>query len=619
MIKPVNVITKNVMEELNHIAKKYVASTSKLYIRVNSITTYIKTTKSALMEMSKNELKTYSQEKYLRDDSIEFEQEYDIDVLSTSHNYPFEYMSVEIEFNENDTLAYLVIKKGSKLNYSEYLHNDFLDYITEQKLRSGILLYLMDVDCSQTVKAFVDVIKKIKTLTFKEDKKILICKGFNEIKSIKAEICMSIEDDYSDDIEEEDDTKVDYADRGFLLNCTEGEELFEFTKPIQGKYGRTCRGDIIEVETIDLNARPSFGTDDSILIEDSFENIKFLASRSGYLMKKGDSYEVSNSIDLDEISFKTTGTIDSDLDIEISINVMKDNPLEDAVEKGMHIKVQQISIKGSTGPHSMIEARDVTIEGQTHEDSSIQCVNANLGLHKGKVIARDVEVKTLEGGEVIADSVKIVNAVRGKITAKTIQVDTLSSHVTLSASQSIQVGSVKGEDNHFIIDAAFSSGFDDKKEDDSSYLDEIKSELKDLQKRYKASYDKLKNNQEPCKKIKATIIKAKNQGKEIPKNLLKNFQICKMMNVKYKKLKEELVYKKDQFESLDKKSESTPQTIFDATIEFKQALHGYNTITYQLNKPERKIELKTDSKMRGKVFKLIEDDEGILRIINTDR
>jgi len=474
----------------------------------------------------------------------------------------------------------------------------------------------MDVECTQILKAFVSVVKKLKTLTFKEDKKILISQGFNKVKSVHPEICMSIEDNYTDDELEDDNVKVDYADRGFLLNCSEGEELFKFTKPIQGQCGRTCKGNIIEVEMIDLNAKPTFSVDDTILIEDSFDNIKYMSSKSGYLVKTGDKYEVSNSIDLDEISFKTTGTIDSDLDTEISINVMKDNPLEDAVEKGMHIRVQQISIKGSTGPHTIIEARDVSIEGQTHEDSSIQCVNAELGLHKGKIVARDVVVKTLEGGEVIADSVSVTNAVRGHITAKKIKVDVLGSHVVLKASESIDIGRVKGEDNIFIIDTSFSSGFDDKKEDDDSYFEKMKNELKDLQKRYKVVYEKLKSNQEPCKKIKATIIKAKSQGKEIPKKLLKNFQICKMMNLKYKKLKEELVHKKSQFEKINQKVESISHTVFDTKIEFKQAPRGYNKIIYQLNKPERTIELKTDDSMKGKIFKLIEDDEGILKIVN---
>ena len=237
----------------------------------------------------------------------------------------------------------------------------------------------------------------------------------------------------NDNTIENSEEKVDYADRGFLLNCAEGEQLFDFIKPQQGKHGRTCTGDIIKIETINLDAKPTFTVDNNIEIQDSFENIKYLATKSGYLMKKGSQYEVSNSIDIDEISFKTTGTIDSNLDTEISINVVKNNPLEDAIEKGMHVKVQNLSITGSIGPNTLVETRNLSVTGQTHQESSIKCVNANIKIHKGKITGRKVEVTTLDGGEIIADTAIISNAMSGKIRAKTIEIDILGSYVTMEA------------------------------------------------------------------------------------------------------------------------------------------------------------------------------------------
>jgi len=99
--------------------------------------------------------------------------------------------------------------------------------------------------------------------------------------------------------------------------------------------------------------------------------IKYLASKSGYLLQDGDNYDVSNSIEVDEISFKTIGTIDTDLDAEISINIVKKNPLEDAIEKGMHVRVQNLTIDGSIEPHTKAEAMNVSISGQTHAESFV--------------------------------------------------------------------------------------------------------------------------------------------------------------------------------------------------------------------------------------------------------
>jgi len=234
-------------------------------------------------------------------------------------------------------------------------------------LKSNIIVYLLDTDYKDSVKELINVIEKINVLSFKEDKKILISTGLSAIKAVESKMSMLIEE-RNEKNPEDSDEKVNYADRGFLLNCTEGKDLFEFIKPQQGQHGRDCRGSIIEEEIICLETKPMFTVDDNIEIEDSFENIKYLAGTSGYLVENGNQYEVSNSINIDEISFKTTGTINSDLDPEISINVIKDDPLEDAIEKGMHVKVQNLSIIGSIGPNVEIQTRTISISGQTRKD-----------------------------------------------------------------------------------------------------------------------------------------------------------------------------------------------------------------------------------------------------------
>lgn len=522
-----------------------------------------------------------------------------------------------IELEENDTLAYFVIKKGSRLSYYDGLYEDFLDYITEQKLRLNIMPYLFDEDYKGTIKGFVEVIEKIKKITFKEDKKILISKGVDEVKSVNSEICMSIEE--NNDVGAEDsEGKVDYANRGFLLSCIEGEQLFEFIKPQQGRHGRTCKGKIIEVDTVNIDAKPTFTVEDGIEVQDSFENIKYLSTKSGYLVKTGNQYDVSNSINVEEISFKTTGTIDSDLDSEISINVIKENPLEDAIEEGMHVRVQKLSIEGSIGPNTQIEARDISITGQSHNDSSIKCVNAHIGLHKGKIVARKVEVDTLEGGEIIADVAIIKNATRGKIKAKTIEISMLGSHVIMEASEYIQVQRIRGEENTFILDPLINDGFNSKKDDDKIYLKKLEDELKLLLKKYKDTQAKVKSNLEPCEKIKAAIIKSKKQGIKISSGLIQKFKSCKVMRVHYRRLKEEVEYKKSQYAKLKKKLFSNDSNVMDAKIMLKEPIQGYNHIIYKLNNPERKIQIKTNESMSKRVFKLIEDEDGVLKIVNVD-
>ena len=615
MIEPVHITTNNVARELLRIAAQNSVSVLDLCIEVSDIKTFVKDANTEFVEISENDFDKYTDEETFRDKTIEFEQQCTVEIKSPPPNYPFKEMISEIEFLQNDTMAYLVIKKGAKLNYYDNLYNDFLSYILEQKIRSNIMLSLFDTDYKTSIKSLIDVVEKVKILTFKEEKKILISKGIDEIESVNSSICMNIEE--NNDVGAEDsEGKVNYAERGFLLSCTEGEQLFEFSKPQQGKHGRNCRGQIIEVEIVNLDTQPTFTVEDSIEVQDSFENIKYLSNRSGYLVKKGNQYDVSNSIDVNEISFKTTGTINSDLDSEISINVIKDDPLEDAIEEGMNVKVQKLSIKGSIGPNTNIESREISIDGQTHNDSFIKCVNANISLHKGKVIGRKVEVKTLEGGEIIADTAIIQNAMRGKIRAKNIEIKRLGSHVIMEASEYIEIQKVSGEENKFIIDPLVSSGLDKSKEDDDGYLKKLEDELKILIKKYKDTTEKVKKNLPQCEKIKAAIIKSKNSGAEISPNLIKNFKACKVMRVQYKNLKENVEYKKSQYAKLKKKIANTGIGIMDTKIVVNEPINGYNNIIYKLDNPPRIIELKTNESMSKKIFKLVEDDDGILSIKN---
>ena len=615
MIKTVDIVTNDLPRELQRIAAKNSIPISRLYIDINAVETSYKDGTSNLVEIPTHELNRYTDEDSLRDSSIQFEQQYDVTVKPYYKGYPFEKMISEIEFEENNTLAYLVIKKGSILNYYDDLYEDFLDYIAEQKLRSSIMLYLFDTDYQAAIKGLVDVIKQIKTITFKEDKKILVSQGIDAIESVNADIYMNIEE--KNEVGDEDNEgKVDYANRGFLLSCTAGEQLFEFIKPQQGKHGRNCRGEILEVETINLDAKPTFSIEDGIEVQDSFENIKYLSKKSGYLVKKGNQYDVSNSIDVSEISFKTTGTINSDLDSEISINVVKDDPLEDAIEEGMHVKVQKITIKGSVGPNTEIEARDIVINGQTHGDSSIKCANANIRLHKGKIVARRVEVETLEGGEIIADIAIVKNAMRGKIRAKTIEIEMLGSHVIMEASKYIQIQRIRGEENRFILDTSVDSGFNVSKDDDQAYFKKTEDELKTLIKAFKDITVKVKNSLEPCDKIRAAIIKSQKQGIEISPAIIQKFKQCKVLKVHYQKQKERIEHKKETYSKLKEKLINTGSNIFDAKIILSEALKGYNHIAYKLNNPEREIELNTNGTMNKKIFQLEEDEDGILKIVN---
>jgi hypothetical protein len=282
----------------------------------------------------------------------------------------------------------------------------------------------------------------------------------------------------------------------------------------------------------------------------------------------------------------------------------------------MHVKVKKLFVIGNIGPDTKIETREIFVNGQTHDRTLIQCVNADIKQHRGKVRDREVKIHTLEGGVVVADRAIIEHAVRGKIRAKVIEIGSLGSNVVMEASKNIQVDIINGGENKFIIDPSITSAFDNIKKPDINYVQKLEGELKLLSNALKDITEKVKKNLEPCKKIQDAIVKKKKEGADIPDSLVKNFKICKVMMVRYKKLKEDFKYKKSQLEKVQNGQLESNLDIFDAKIVVKKPIEGFNTIVYRLANPNREIVLKTDKRMNKTTFKLREEYDGSLRIVN---
>jgi len=90
------------------------------------------------------------------------------------------------------------------------------------------------------------------------------------------------------------------------------------------------------------------------------------------------------------------------------------------------------------------------------------------------------------------------------------------------------------------------------------------------------------------------------------------------MNVHYKKQKENIAYKKNHYEELENRIKNKNEGIVNAFLKLKRPLKGYNYIVYKFDNPKREIVLNVNDTMKKKVFKLHENEDGVLSIINTN-
>ena len=198
------------------------------------------------------------------------------------------------------------------------------------------------------------------------------------------------------------------------------------------------------------------------------------AKQAGYITLEGSTYIIKSELDVDTIDFKSTGSISSGKDSEVTLSVKENDSQKDAIGENMEVEVSEIDIKGNIGPNAKVSARRATVEGQTHISSEIDADDLTINVHKGLAIGDNITITRLEQGIVEGKKVTIAQAAGGEISAKDIEIGICASYVKATASRLIEIQKLQGSENVFTIDPLLQS---DKKKGHGKNKNEI-SELK---------------------------------------------------------------------------------------------------------------------------------------------
>lgn len=75
-------------------------------------------------------------------------------------------------------------------------------------------------------------------------------------------------------------------------------------------------------------------------------------------------------MDVSEITFRSTGSISTGLNSDVSLSVKENDYQKMLLEVWYGDYVSEIEIKGNVGPNAKVFAKKASIEGQTHKTSS---------------------------------------------------------------------------------------------------------------------------------------------------------------------------------------------------------------------------------------------------------
>ena len=609
-IRPTVIRTQNISKEIARVAQTNGVKMETLDFTIMSIQSYTRLNtqeKESEWELVDNEALATIDESRLLDKYFEIKQTYEVEIFS-KHSRQDRCSSLKTTIGANATKCkiYLGLLEGSHVEYFPQFRSEFEDLIRKKKVRAGILVYIFD-------DVVADFISKI-SARLKVDGKIEITKKETQLVAVGFEPTSTIHDalilHYKKKEKVDENSRVDYASRGFIQSVKKDEVLIEYIKPKKGKAGRNCRGEFLEPEEPIIKNEPTFGVDDTIKVVESEDSIRYIAKDNGYIAMEDNRYTIKKEVDVNEVSFKTTGSIRSGRDSDVNLNVTEKDAIKDAVGSGMVVEVSEIDVDGNVGSNAKVIANKVKVGGQTHKTAYIEADEIDINVHKGEAKGKDIHITRLEHGVVEGDDISISQALGGTIKGESIHIDVCASHVKAIASNLIEIVKLHGSENSFIIDPLLQDEIEESVEENEQKMKKLEEDIQVLHDAIKKQTLMVKEGMPAFLDIKKRLLHYKQKGVKMPKTFVQKYQKFQDMQEHLIHLKSEVKIKEEQLLLLKKKTSSFQEDILNARIINRDRWIGYNEIKFRLIDPPTELVFKPAEGSIDKVFGVVEVDEG---------
>lgn len=580
--EPIIVDTKNVVKEL-----KTVSSTQKIELKyvdfsLLDVATIFRTNPNEEWESLTEEKKDiFDSDDFFIHKELEIFQQYKIEIFdSRTKKENLILPEIKLGANTNITKVVATVRKSLDVRYGDGFEEKLVEDINKKKIRAGILVNMREKDMRRELRRVSSLVRVNEML--EKDLTFVVMEGINYIPSTDDDLIFH----YKKKINKEDEKgRVDYSKRGYLLPVAEGEIIIEYIKPKAGKPGRTCRGKYIEIIEPKITNNSAINTTEAYTVKEDDSSIKYVACKNGYVKEEKGTFDIQEELELDQVSFRSTGSIEAGLDSNVTINIKEVDEFKDAVGEGMRVETSTLKVDGSVASNASIKTNEVTIGGQTHKTSKIETNKAQVGVHRGTIVGKEISVDRLEGGTIMGDVVRVNSVLGGEIIAKKIYIDLLMSNASLITSELIEIKHVKGNNNKLTVDPARIKGLSKMLLDINQRIENANKEYKQLPKKLELKKNVLDKNRDAVGAIKNKIIELKSKGINPPANLISKLKDYQQLTNEYNLLLKEIKLKKSEIKELKNELDEHQNKIFQAKIINHSSWTDYNEIRFKLISP----------------------------------
>ncbi len=615
-MRPTVIRTQNIAKELMTLAKTYDTKIENIDFNILDIQTYVRENKDGAEheweEITADELYELDEKEAFLNPNFQMKQMYEIEFFQKEQDEDlYKDFNLAVGANATKCKVYLSIKEGSKVEYNKNFEQDLLMMINKRKIRAGVLVNIFDEMLGDAVFKLSSHVKVEEKVIYNKSETLLIAESIEPTITIDDALVFH----YKKEKEQHaDNEKIDHSARGFIKSVVKDELLIEYIKPQEGKPGRNCRGEFMVPKPPEVKNEPKFTVDDTIRVVDDTKSTKYLANVNGYISLEGTTYTIKKEMDIGAIDFKSTGSIETALSADVSINVKEANSDKDAVGNGMIVEVTEIHIEGNVGSNAKINAIKAVVEGQTHKTSQIRAESLKINIHKGAAYGKKVNITRLEHGIVDCDEALIMQAIGGDIRAKEITIEVCASYVKATASRFIEIKKLHGGENIFTIDPLLKKDAKNSVNKNKDKVNEIEIELRDSKKEIVKYMGLIEENATAFNDVKKRLMHYKKNGVKMPTSFVRQYKHFHAMQETLSTLKKDFDVKKDTLQLLTADSASLQDNIFDARVINRDHWVGYNEIKFKLIDPPIDVVYFPKEGSHEKVFGLVEVDDGIFEI-----
>ena len=600
--------TANPYGEILNLAKHFGVDSKFIDFDIIEIKTECKVAgESQPRQIPAEKLNIFDDDNFFVEKVESIKQNYLVKFYDTRQVKPTPLPNVAINANKNLTKILATVSQNSDTVYFKEFDKKLINFIYKKLIKVGILVGIRNKTMLEEVAKIYSVLR-VKEFIDK-DYSFVVTAGVNVNPSADDALVFHYKNKNKSTDEND---KIDYSNRGYLLGVTENELIFEYVKLREGANGRDVRGKLLPTQKAKATIAKMPEHTENIYSKEDEEGIKFFSKKSGYVQEEKGVFDIKDELDVNEISFKTTGSVDTGLDTNVTLNVKEKDLTKDAIGTGMTVEANEINIEGNVAANAVVKANKVVIGGQTHAKALIEAKDAKIAVHIGSFDGEYVEIDRLEGGKVKAKKAVIKSAIGGEIIAESVIIDTLVSNSNIIIADTLEIKKLKGVNNKILVDFSMIKNTGEQINERMAKIKAIREQIVKMPRTLESKRCVIEENKGPINVIKAKIEELKSTNNTPPVTFMKKLKEYQQLVHEYNALLKEFREKKAAIAELKSEIANIQDGIFNSKVINHSNWREFNEIKFRLVDPARDITYSTRENEIARVITIakVETEDG---------